>query len=79
MPPTPAGNDASDADEIIVVEAHMEEDDARRDALAPGQLEVEAASRGQAPLKDNYEEEGDHDGNDSEGPAHMLLFLCVSI
>jgi hypothetical protein len=57
----------------------MEEDDARRDALAPGQLEVEAASRGQAPLKDNYEEEGDHDGNDSEGPAHMLLFLCVSI
>jgi hypothetical protein len=53
-------------------------------SLAPGaiwtQLEVEAASRGQAPPKDSYEEEGDRDGNDSAGLASMLiLFLCVSI
>jgi hypothetical protein len=57
----------------------VEEDAARRDALAPGQLEVEAACRGQAPLKDSYEEEGDRGGNESAGPAPMLLFLCVSI
>jgi hypothetical protein len=41
------------------------------------QLEVEAASRGQAPPKDSYKE-GDRGGNESAGPASMLiLFLCV--
>jgi hypothetical protein len=44
------------------------------------QLEVEAAYRGQAPPRDNYEEEGDHRCNESAGPTSMLiLFLCVSI
>jgi hypothetical protein len=83
VPATLASNDAREADEITVAEAHVEEDVARMDALAPGairtQLEVEATSRGQAPLKGSYEEEGDHDGNESAGPAPMLLFLCVSI
>jgi hypothetical protein len=41
------------------------------------QLEVEAASWGQAPPKDRYGEEGDRGGNESAGPAPMLILpLC---
>jgi hypothetical protein len=41
------------------------------------QLEVEAASWGQAPPKDSYGEEGDRGSNESAGPAPMLILpLC---